>query len=75
MSTKGNKIIVGVKYLFNKQHLENAKNMDTVAHTLKQVSGKNLSLLAEVQKHEPPAADTVAVLSDALKVFGGELIE
>ena len=25
--------------------------MDTVAHTLKQVSGKNLSLLAEVQKH------------------------
>ncbi|MDR3643161.1 MAG: DNA polymerase III subunit gamma/tau [Candidatus Doudnabacteria bacterium] len=75
LETKGNKIIVGVKYLFNQQHLSNAKNIDTIMKVLKLVSGKNLSLSTEVQKQPQPETATVGALSDALKVFGGELIE
>ena len=75
INTEGNKIIVSVKYLFNKQHLENAKNKETIRQSLKQVCGRNLSVSARLIQEEKPQADVAAVLTDAIKVFGGELIE
>jgi hypothetical protein len=61
-----------VKFLFDKKTLE--KNSAVVVETIKTVTGKNLGIVAETLAIESPG-DPVAALSDALKVFGGELVE
>lgn len=73
---EGNKVILGVKFLFNKQNLENPKNFSLISENLKGVTGKRLSVAARVVKEiKNQTADTAETLSEALKVFGGELIE
>ena len=71
------KITIAVKYLFHKEHLDNKKHAAMISETVRQVSGKNLGIKAVINKNvrEPTLVTTVDALSDALKVFGGELIE
>jgi DNA polymerase-3 subunit gamma/tau len=70
------KLVVSVKFKFDKQSLETAKNYDVICKAIKEVSGKNLGLEARVAKVEAvSSANPAEVLADALKVFGGELIE
>ncbi len=71
-----NKIILGVKFLFDKQNLENFKNAGVISAGVEKVFGKKMQVCGEVIKEEVvDAASTAEVLSEALKVFGGELVE
>jgi DNA polymerase III subunit gamma/tau len=70
------KIIVAVKYLFHKEHLDNKKHSSLIAEAIKAVCGKNLQLKSVIKNHTmTPITNTVDALGDALKVFGGELVE
>jgi DNA polymerase III subunit gamma/tau len=71
------RITIAVKYLFHKEHLDNKKHAAMISEIVRQVSGKNLGIKAVINKNvrEPTLVTTVDALSDALKVFGGELIE
>jgi len=71
----GSKIILGVKFLFNKQNLEHPKNFTLICETFEQVAGKKMAVSAQVIKQEEVRIDTAQALSNALQVFGGELIE
>jgi DNA polymerase-3 subunit gamma/tau len=71
----GNKIILGVKFLFNKQNLENPKNFSLICAAFEQVTGKKMTLAAQVVKQEKAEVDSTEALSQALQVFGGELID
>ncbi len=71
----GYKIILGVKFLFNKQNLEHPKNFSLICATFEEVAGKKMTVSAQVFKDEKPQVDTSLALSEALKVFGGELID
>ncbi len=74
--TEKGAIKLSVKFLFNKQNLENPKSQELLSELLQKVSGKELSLRAEVEKGENHAASEPAqALSDALKIFGGELVD
>jgi len=75
-AVEGSKVILGVKFLFNKQNLENSKNFSVICESLKDITGKNMSLAAIVVKEsKSERGDTAEVLSDALKVFGGEILD
>ena len=72
----GSRIVVGVKFLFDKQNLENPKNASLISFSLEEITAKKLGVSAQVLKIDAKGEGTAAeVLSDALKVFGGELIE
>lgn len=77
VDVKDGKITVAVKYLFHKEHLDNKKHNILIVESIGAVSGKNLMLKAIISKdvREPALAQTVDALADALKVFGGELVE
>lgn len=71
------RITVGVKYLFHKEHLDNKKHSALIVETITAVSGKNLMFRSVIHSNqrEPALVQTVDAISDALKVFGGELVE
>lgn len=77
IEVKDGKITIAVKYLFHKEHIDNKKHNSLIVQTITEVSGKNLSFRAIISKdvREPALAQTVDALADALKVFGGELVE
>jgi len=74
---EGGVITLGVKFLFNRQNLHQPKNYEMLTRVLKQVSGKNLKIEAEVE--EPILSGfnnkDSEPLAEALKIFGGELID
>jgi hypothetical protein len=71
----GNKIILGVKFLFNKQNLEHPKNFSLICAAFEEVAGKKMAVAAQVTKQETVHVDSSQALSQALQVFGGELID
>lgn len=77
IEVKDGKIIVAVKYLFHKEHIDNKKHNSMIVESITAVSGKNLSIKAVISKdsREAGLSQTVDALADALKVFGGELVE
>jgi DNA polymerase-3 subunit gamma/tau len=75
-SVEGGRLILGVKFLFDKQNLENFKNSSLICAVLEEVCGQRIGITGRVVKEEKAdALGTAEVLSEALKVFGGELIE
>ncbi len=69
-------VVVGVKFPFHKQNLDNQKNQQLIRQVLEKVSGKKLALKTRVITSAAAVEEKVTVnLSDALQVFGGELIE
>lgn len=76
LAVQGGKIKVEVKYKFHKQNLEHPKNQQTLRNIFKEIYGQNLVLIGEVKSpSEGEPAGGVPVLNEALKVFGGELVE
>jgi DNA polymerase-3 subunit gamma/tau len=71
----GSKIILKVKFLFNKQNLEHPKNFSLVCSVFEEVAGKKMSVSAQVVKSETLQSDPSGALTQALQVFGGELID
>jgi DNA polymerase III subunit gamma/tau len=71
------KVIIAVKYLFHKEHVESKKNYALITGLLTETSGKTLAFGATLTKVTPESviAQSVDALGDALKVFGGELVE
>lgn len=76
-AVENGRITIGVKYLFHKEHFDNKKHAAMISETVLAVSGKNLGIRAVINKDvkDTTLVTTVDALSDALKVFGGELIE
>lgn len=75
LQVQGNRILLGVKFLFDKQRLENAKNASLINSTLESLSGKKLALAIQLYKAGADNAEPSEILDQALKVFGGELVE
>jgi len=76
LNAENGKIFLGVKFLFNKQNLESPKNAGLINSTIEEVSGKKLTICVQVIKAEIEGKiDSAQVLTQALQVFGGELIE
>lgn len=68
-------IYITVKYLFHKENVENLKNAEFIKDQIQAVSGKRLLVRASINRTTEDSADSVAALGDALKMFGGELVE
>jgi hypothetical protein len=70
-------ITIGVKYLFHKEHLESKKNYALLTGFIKDLCGKNVRLSVKIVKQddEPVYTHSMDAIGDALKVFGGELVE
>lgn len=75
-SISGNTIVLEVKFLFHKQSLENPKNQMLLREVVKKVGNAELQIAAKVaHKKTIQNTDSTQVISDALKIFGGELVE
>jgi len=76
LEIRGNSLVLGVKFLFDKKSLENPKNSDLIMATLLEITGQRMGITAQVIKAESQiTVESAEVLSEALKVFGGELID
>ncbi len=81
VSVSSGVLTISVKYLFHKENLDNLKNQSLIQTSIKKVCGKNLVFKCVINKgeqtqaSEPEMATTVDALGDALKLFGGELVE
>ncbi len=64
-------IFLEVKYLFHKEQLEATKNRELLGRVLESFYGKGLMVRGVLQEK----VETVSDVADALKVFGGELVE
>lgn len=71
---EGNKVLIEVKYKFHKQNFENSKNSEIINRVLLGVYKTNLFVSAEVEIKEDKE-NSIPSINDALKVFGGELVE
>ncbi len=74
-SIEGNSIAIGVKYLFHKEQLESTKNKQLIAQTVSAFFGGPVRVSAQFIEREESSASTGEILTDALKIFGGELVE
>lgn len=74
---KNNQVIIAVKFLFHKEHIENAKNRAMVSDFLTSKAGGQIDFRAKIVKDSvgEKIVDTASAVSDALKIFGGELVE
>lgn len=68
-------LVVGVKYLFHKEHVESAKNQAVIGQAVAGKLGAPLGVKVELIQKTEPVAETDSALGDALKIFGGELVE
>jgi DNA polymerase III subunit gamma/tau len=77
LTVEGDTITLAVKYLFHKEHLESKKNYAFLTGVIQEISGKRVRLLIRINKQpdQGELSKTVDAISDALKVFGGELVE
>jgi hypothetical protein len=76
LGVEGGRIVLGVKFAFDKQSLENTKNTALITTIIVQLSGKRAGVAARVIKQEDAASlNPAEAIGEALKVFGGELVE
>lgn len=76
LQPEGARVVLGVKFLFDKQSIESSKNLGLINETVKTIFGKNVGVRAEVIKEDKEALIAPAeAFSQALQVFGGELVE
>ncbi len=73
IAIKNGKIVVCVKYQFDIKTIE--KNMSFIIQVITEISGRNLGVVGELPDKSAEAQNPVAALSDALKIFGGEIVE
>ena len=71
------KIVIGVKYKFHKQNLDQIKNQEIMSKVLWDVFGQKFVIGSELKMHTESDLAQVGVgnLADAIKIFGGELID
>jgi len=70
------RVVIKVKFQFHKQNIENVKNATIICQAIEDVCGKKLGILAVVVKGEAETKiEPTEALADALKIFGGEVIQ
>ncbi len=77
-SVEGNKVVVAVKYLFHKEQLESTKIRSFINEHLSSQAGGPVMFSATIDKRltvTEQIGDTATAVSDALRIFGGEVIE
>jgi len=73
---EGSRIVVNVKFTFDKQSLENVKNSSLISEIIQSVCDKKMSVIGVVVKQQSQnTASAAETISEVLKVFGGELVE
>ncbi len=72
-----NQISIAVKYLFHKEHIESAKNRAMITEYFTGKANGQVEFRVVIKKDivGETIADTATAVSDALKIFGGELVE
>ncbi len=76
LSVERGRVNLGVKFSFDKQNVENPKNLSLICGFIEESCGKKIGLSAQVIKEVvTDSLGTTEVLAEALKVFGGELID
>jgi DNA polymerase-3 subunit gamma/tau len=76
MATQKGQVIVEVKYLFDKQNLDNPKNQQVISSILEKLTGKRMRVVAVIGKEEKiEQGNTKEMIGDALQIFGGEVVE
>jgi DNA polymerase-3 subunit gamma/tau len=73
LAVENGKVVLLVKYEFDRKTIE--KNASTIMDAIKTICGKNLGVTGQVSASEPQGSSPVAAMSDALQLFGGELVE
>ncbi len=72
----GLEIFLSVKYLFHKEHLESKKVLSLLQSTINELGGRPARIRIEISntkaEDEPSGVDAIG---EALRVFGGELVE
>lgn len=70
-------VTIAVKYLFHKEHIESKKHYSLLVSSIQEATGKNIRLIVNIVKEsdEVQLVQGLDAISDALKVFGGELVE
>lgn len=69
-------VTIGVRYLFHKEQLETIKNRQLLTEALRVVFGSSARVVAQFVEREPVAeANMGQTIGDALRIFGGELVE
>lgn len=70
-------ILIEVRYLFHKENLENTKHLALILETINRISGKHLQFRCVIVKDSQAETipETAELLTDAIKIFGGELVE
>ncbi len=77
-SVEGNNVVVAVKYLFHKEQLESTKIRSFINEHLSNQAGGPVIFSAIIDKRltvSEQINDTATAVSDALRIFGGEVIE
>ncbi len=76
-STTDGSVAITVKYLFHKEHLESKKHYSLLANAIMEATGKRVRVAVNLVKEseEVQLTQGLDAISDALKVFGGELVE
>lgn len=72
---EGQKITLGVKYLFNKEQLESLKSRQLISESILAVLGSPASVIGKFMPQVDAEPNSTEVISDALRIFGGELVE
>lgn len=73
----GSRVSVAVRYLFHKEHLENTKHRALISDILSAKAGGPVEFRVVINKDSvgEKITDTATAVSDAIKIFGGELVE
>ncbi len=71
----GQRIILGVKYLFHKEQLESLKSRQLISDSTLKVLGAPAVAVGRFIPQEETTVNTAEVVTDALRIFGGELVE
>ncbi len=72
----GASIIIEVDFLFYKESLNNSKSQEILNKALIEIFGKILNIKAQVGAKEVASKmEPAEALGDALKIFGGELVD
>ncbi|HVY68217.1 MAG TPA: DNA polymerase III subunit gamma/tau [Patescibacteria group bacterium] len=76
LAVENGRAVLKSRFLFDKNTLESPKNAALICQIFGELSGRQIGLAGRVVKEEHAAAEGAApTLADALKIFGGELVE
>lgn len=78
LDVNNGKVVLGVKFSIHKQNIENQKNSQIFLQAISEVLGKRVGMEICVLKDQSENLKKLApteALTDALKIFGGEIIE